>query len=295
MSTGSAVETAALVGRRQISSIEVVDDALARIGRLNPQLNAFVHVDAHRARAAARDAEQGLMRGEAPGPLHGVPMSVKSSIDVAGLRCECGTRLRAGHVASSDAPLVARLRRAGATEEFRPAELEAARRAWWTNFVRLGSALLAELTAGHEVESHPILRELIALGQEEPPLTAMDVTDAWVQRDELRARLLAHMRRCPILICPVAAIPAFRHGEREWRVDGATVRYLAREGPNAWAYTQWFNLLGNPAASVPVGRTAGGLPVGVQVVGRPWEEHVVLAVAREIERACGGFVPPAIA
>jgi Asp-tRNA(Asn)/Glu-tRNA(Gln) amidotransferase A subunit family amidase len=57
-------------------------------------------------------------------------------------------------------------------------------------------------------------------------------------------------------------------------------------------YTQWFNLTGNPAAVVPVGRSPEGLPIGVQVVGRPWEEEVVLAVAAKIEQACGGWQKP---
>ena len=87
---------------------------MAKIERLNPQLNAFVHVDAERVRREARAAEAAVMSGKALGPLHGVPISIKSSIDVAGLRCESGTRLRAGHIAEQDAPLVARLRQAGA-------------------------------------------------------------------------------------------------------------------------------------------------------------------------------------
>jgi amidase len=70
-------------------------------------------------------------------------------------------------------------------------------------------------------------------------------------------------------------------------VEGKTVHYL-----DAWSYTEFFNLLGNPAAVVPVGRSPEGLPLGVQVVGRPWEEQVVLAVAAEIERECGGFCKP---
>ena len=58
------------------------------------------------------------------------------------------------------------------------------------------------------------------------------------------------------------------------------------------SYTQWFNILGNPAAVVPVGRSPDGLPIGVQVIGRPYEEEVVLAVAAAIERGCGGFTAP---
>ncbi len=57
-------------------------------------------------------------------------------------------------------------------------------------------------------------------------------------------------------------------------------------------YTQWFNILGNPAVVVPVWQSAGGLPIGVQVVGRPFEDRLVLAVAKAIEQGCGGYVPP---
>jgi Asp-tRNA(Asn)/Glu-tRNA(Gln) amidotransferase A subunit family amidase len=95
------------------------------------------------------------------------------------------------------------------------------------------------------------------------------------------------MQACPILLCPAAAIPAFRHGARSWVVEGQTVNYL-----DAWSYTEWFNLLGTPAAVVPVAQSAEGLPIGVQVVGRPWQEELVLAVAEEIERECGGYRQP---
>ena len=61
---------------------------------------------------------------------------------------------------------------------------------------------------------------------------------------------------------------------------------------DAWSYTEWFNLLGSPGAVVPVAQSPEGLPIGVQIVGRPWEEELVLAVAAEVERECGGFRRP---
>src|SRR3984893_4220387 len=110
----SAVSMAEQIRQKRFSPVELVEAHLARIEELNPKLNAFVQVDAERARQQARVAEADLSRGEKLGPLHGGPLSIKSSIEVAGLRCESGTKLRAGLVAASDAPLVARLRQAGA-------------------------------------------------------------------------------------------------------------------------------------------------------------------------------------
>src|SRR5437879_95865 len=110
----AAVSMAEQVRKKKISPLEIVDAHLAQIEKLNPRLNAFVHVDADRARRSAQNAETAVMQGKALGPLHGVPISIKSSISVAGLRCESGTRLRAGVVPLQDAPLVARLKNAGA-------------------------------------------------------------------------------------------------------------------------------------------------------------------------------------
>jgi Asp-tRNA(Asn)/Glu-tRNA(Gln) amidotransferase A subunit family amidase len=71
-------------------------------------------------------------------------------------------------------------------------------------------------------------------------------------------------------------------------IDGKSVQYL-----DAWSYAEWFNLLGNPAAVVPVTRSDSGLPVGVQIVGRPWEEEFVLAVAAHVEKGCNAWrIPP---
>src|ERR1700675_421444 len=110
----SAVAMAEQIRKKKISPLELADAHLAKIERLNPKLNAFVHMDEERVRREARNAEGAVMSGKDLGPLHGIPISVKSSLDVAGLRCEAGTRLRAGYVATEDAPLVARLRNAGA-------------------------------------------------------------------------------------------------------------------------------------------------------------------------------------
>jgi len=68
------------------------------------------------------------------------------------------------------------------------------------------------------------------------------------------------------------------------------VKYL-----DAWSYCEWFNLLGFPAMGVPMGRSPEGLPIGVQIVGRPWEEELVLAVASVLEEARGEWPQPPMA
>jgi amidase len=111
--------------------------------------------------------------------------------------------------------------------------------------------------------------------------------DAWVTRDRLRTEFQAQLGPHRVLLCPAAPMPAFGHGERSWNVDGTCVRYL-----ESMRYTQWFNILGAPAAVVPAGQSPDGLPIGVQVAGRPFDDELVLEVARLIERECGGYRPP---
>jgi len=112
----SGCEIASQIRRKETSPVEVVRAHLDRIERLNPKLNAFVDYKPEAVLAQARAVEKALMHANQDelGPLHGVPLSIKSSIDVAGHLCEAGSRLRAGYVAAQDAPLVARLRAAGA-------------------------------------------------------------------------------------------------------------------------------------------------------------------------------------
>ena len=109
----SATELARLVRTGQVSPVELVTATLERIQALNPALNAYVGVDSEHALDAARSAERKALSGEALGPLHGVPVSIKSSVAVRGLPWETGSRFPGRH-GDADAPLVSRLRSAGA-------------------------------------------------------------------------------------------------------------------------------------------------------------------------------------
>ena len=110
----SAASMAEQIRQKKLSPVELVEAHLARIEALNPKLNAFVRVDVEGARRQARAAEVEVGKRKELGPLHGVPLSIKSSMEVAGLPWEAGTKLRAGVLGERDAPLVARLRQAGA-------------------------------------------------------------------------------------------------------------------------------------------------------------------------------------
>src|ERR1044072_2478611 len=110
----SASRLADLIRTKEVSPVEVVEAHIARIEEINPKINAFVTTTFGSARDAARDAEQKLARGESLGPLHGVPVSIKDSIETAGVRTVSGSRLRESYVPESDALVVTKLKRAGA-------------------------------------------------------------------------------------------------------------------------------------------------------------------------------------
>jgi Asp-tRNA(Asn)/Glu-tRNA(Gln) amidotransferase A subunit family amidase len=161
-------------------------------------------------------------------------------------------------------------------EPFLPDGLSEAREHWWTLFVRLAAELLRPEFKGRESELSTIL------SYSDRPPTKEDLLAAWFKRDELRLRLMQQMSSTPVVICPVCSVPAFRHGEREWNLNGKRVSYM-----DAMAYTQWFNLLGNPAVVLPLGESPDGLPIGVQIVGQPNAEELILRVARVLEEAIG--------
>jgi amidase len=112
--TWTAGRLADAVRNREIASRELLSLALDRIDRINPKLNAVVTLAAERAGAQAAAADEATAHGEATGPLHGLPITVKDALEVAGLRSTGGAIELTDHVPAADAPAVARLRAAGA-------------------------------------------------------------------------------------------------------------------------------------------------------------------------------------
>jgi Asp-tRNA(Asn)/Glu-tRNA(Gln) amidotransferase A subunit family amidase len=462
MPFSTIAEMAASIRSRKISPVEIVETHLRRIGACQPKLNAFVHLDETGARAQARTAEGAVLQNHPLGPLHGVPLTLKSCIDVSGWPCPAGSLLRKDYVPGVDAPLVARLKAAGAillgntnTPEFlmayetnnlltgktsnpwnrayssggssggeaaaiaagcsmggvgsdgggsirvpahfcgicglkptpgripatghfpsgagafgwigvvgpmartaadvralfavmagpdagdahsapvslrsyaekdlrftrigilqssalgnatpetsaavaraakllsdrgflvEPFELhglDPALELWWFFFGQVIAHLLNTSLAGHESQLSPMLREYLSIATPPEPLSLDHFLQACAERDLLREKILRQMDAVPILLSPVSSTPAFRHGEGNYQ-RGIGYRDTMR-------FSQWVNLTGFPGASVPISFSNEGLPIGVQIIGRPFEEELVLAVAEALEQSRGPWQPP---
>ncbi len=110
----SIEEAGRLLRKKEISPVELVDAALARIERANPGLNAFLTIVADEARRQARAAERAIRSGNASGPLHGIPISLKDNFWTRGIRSTAGSKILANFVPDEDSDVASRLARAGA-------------------------------------------------------------------------------------------------------------------------------------------------------------------------------------
>jgi amidase len=114
--------------------------------------------------------------------------------------------------------------------------------------------------------------------------------EALTERDRLTAQLDAALEPWDVWLTPVAATPAFTHCPA-WSaidIDGRSYPHGVANG----AYTMPFNLSGHPAVIIPIGLTQGGLPMGLQIVGKRWREMELLAIAEELDQAIGDFRNP---
>src|SRR5437016_13069554 len=108
------LELGELLRRKSLSPVELLEEHLERIEKLNPILNAFITVMADQARSQARQAEQEIRDGDWRGPLHGVPIGLKDIIDTAGTRTTAASALFKDRIPIEDAEVVTRLKKAGA-------------------------------------------------------------------------------------------------------------------------------------------------------------------------------------
>ncbi len=165
-------------------------------------------------------------------------------------------------------------------------QLDRALELWWFFFGPVIADLIRHSAQGKEDSLSPMLREYLAVAAEEPEVTLNSFMKACTDRDLLRADLLRQLRDVPILLSPVSTAPAFQHGAGNYR-SGDPHNYR-----DTMRFCQWLNLAGFPGLSLPFGHSNGGLPINVQLIARPHEEELLLAVAKSLEHARGSWLHP---
>jgi Asp-tRNA(Asn)/Glu-tRNA(Gln) amidotransferase A subunit family amidase len=165
-------------------------------------------------------------------------------------------------------------------EERLPPHVERGNELWLKLFSRASVVQLRKAYAGREHEGGSFVSWRLATADDTTPATLDEYVANWLERDRLREELLRWMETTPIIIAPVGATPAFEHDTLKVTVRGSTFGTF-----RAFSYAQTFNVFDLPVVTVPVPQPGNSLPIGVQIVGRPFAEEMVLAAAETIERA----------
>ena len=162
------------------------------------------------------------------------------------------------------------------TTEARPPGIEEADTLWNSLFLADGGEAIRKLlraSGTDPVDMHPS----IAWTQSDRVLPARELAELIVAWKEFQSRMLVFMKDYDALVCPASATPASKHG-------------AARRPDFSYKYPH--NLTGWPVVVVRGGTSSEGLPIGLQVVARPWREDVAFALAQQIEDGLGGWQPP---
>jgi Asp-tRNA(Asn)/Glu-tRNA(Gln) amidotransferase A subunit family amidase len=208
---------------------------------------------------------------EAGAELRGCRVAWYGFDGVTPVRAEILEAVKAAARALEDAGLI--------VEERRPPGVEVAPVLWSRLFGRAALACLRRVYKGQEELAGEDARFLLER-VEEAPSSADDFVAAWNERDRLRAELIEWMLDAPLIIAPVGAVGAFEHGARKVTVGSERLSIF-----RAFSYSQTYNVFGLPVVCVPAGRATNGLPVGVQIIARPFAEETALAAAAIVEAA----------
>ena len=164
--------------------------------------------------------------------------------------------------------------------------LDCALELWWFFFGPVIGDLIRHSMKDQEELLSPMLREYLAATAAEPTVTLESFMTACTNRDLVRAEILRQMKEVPVLLSPVSTAPAFQHGAGNYR-SGDAHNYR-----DTMRYCQWLNLTGFPGFSLPFGQSPEGLPINIQLIARPHEEELLLAVAETLEQARGPWQKP---
>jgi Asp-tRNA(Asn)/Glu-tRNA(Gln) amidotransferase A subunit family amidase len=174
------------------------------------------------------------------------------------------------------------------TEPFVYQGLERAPNLWWFFFGELPARFTEQIIAGRENEAHWTGTEFLRKALQAPEPTAKQVVENLAARDHMRAALIREMEQLPVLLLPPCGTAAFRHRQRRYPTAVKEIGLFEAMMP-----ATPFNLLGLPALVIPLDVDEEGLPIGVQLVARPYEEELLLELAIRLEQVRGPFpVPP---
>ncbi|HJS25144.1 MAG TPA: amidase [Pyrinomonadaceae bacterium] len=165
-------------------------------------------------------------------------------------------------------------------EQRRPPHVERGNELWLKMFSRASVVQLRKVYKGREKEGGSFVSWRLATADQTPPPTLDEYIAGWMERDRLREELLEWMDSTPILLAPVGATPAYPHDTLK-----VTVRDTTMGTFRAFSYAQTFNVFDLPVVTIPAGKSNEGLPIGVQVIGMPFTEEMVLEAAEIIEDA----------
>ncbi|HEU4874413.1 MAG TPA: amidase [Pyrinomonadaceae bacterium] len=165
-------------------------------------------------------------------------------------------------------------------EQRRPPHVERGNELWLKLFSRASVVQLRKVYKGRETEGGSFVNWRLATADQTPPPTLDEYIAGWMERDRLREELLQWMDSTPLIIAPVGATPAYPHDTLKVTVRDTTVGTF-----RAFSYAQTFNVFDLPVVTVPAGKSNEGLPIGVQIVGMPFAEEMVLEAAEIIEDA----------
>jgi len=139
---------------------------------------------------------------------------------------------------------------------------------------------LRRVYEGRENEGGSFVSWRLKTADDTPQPTLDEYIANWMERDRLREELLRWLETTPIIVAPVGATPTYPHDTLKVTVRGSTMGTF-----RAFSYAQAFNVFDLPVVTVSAGRSREGLPIGVQIVGPPFAEEMVLAVAEIVESA----------
>ena len=173
------------------------------------------------------------------------------------------------------------------TEQIRPPAVERGHELWLKLFSRASVVQLRDVYNGFENQAGAFVRWRLATADDSPVPGLDEYIRTWIERDRLRVALTNWMDNVPLVLAPVGAVPAMKHGEHKVTVGDRTMGAF-----RAFSYSQTFNTFDLPSICLPAGVSSEGLPIGVQLAGRPNDEESVLTAAAIIEEALGGWRPP---